>query len=297
MDLGRVDERQCPACGATWSRTAGVWRCLSGTDTARFERFLEDYQCVRRDEGRGSPDPEFYRTLPFHAFAAHDEHWRIRAVSYEAFMAQVVEPAHARQGRCQRVVDLGAGNAWLSNRLAARGHLVAAVDLSVDADDGLRCRERYETRFVAVQATFDRLPFQGGQFDLAVFNGSLHYSTSYDRSLAEALRVLSPSGSLVIFDSPLYRDASSGAQMVSERAHAFAAKFGRPPHPLPSEHFLTWNRLTELGQALGVDWHFVRPGYGWRWRLRPYLARLLGRREPATFLIVVGRRSGLEATP
>jgi ubiquinone/menaquinone biosynthesis C-methylase UbiE len=144
--------------------------------------------------------------------------------------------------------------------------------------------------FTPLQAEFDRLPFTGGQFDLAIFNASFHYSTNYAQTLEETLRVLQPGSPVVILDSPIYRDASSGSQMVQERQALFTRRFGFPSNALPSQNFLTSQCLKDLSDQLGLKWMVLSPFYGLRWALRPVKARILGRREPAQFRILVGRR-------
>ena len=71
-----------------------------------------------------------------------------------------------------------------------------------------------------------RAPLPDASIDLAVFNAALHYSTDYAQTLHETLRVLRPRGRLVILDSPMYRDPSSGARMVAERQARFLATYG-----------------------------------------------------------------------
>jgi SAM-dependent methyltransferase len=269
----------------------GIWRFLLPEREAYFRQFMREYETVRQAEGRGADDPAYYRALPFEDRTGRfREDWRIRARSFRALVARVVAPLEAERGRLLTVLDLGAGNGWLSYRLAQRGHGVAAVDLLTNAFDGLGAHVHYDVPFTPVQAEFDRLPFADGEADLIVFNASLHYSTSYETTLGEALRVLRRDGRLVIMDSPVYRDPASGEQMVREREAQFEEKYGFPSNALPSENYLTYDRLAELGEALGLRWRFIRPFYGWRWVLRPWKARLLGRREPAQFLVVVGRR-------
>ena len=167
---------------------------------------------------------------------------------------------------------------------------MAAVDLVKNSFDGLGCRCCYSSLFVCVEAEFDRLPFQGDQFDVAVFNASFHYSTDYRITLEEALRVLHPEGKIVVLDSPIYREAQSGEQMVKERERHFERTCGFPSNSLQSEHFLTFERLHELATELGLTWQPLRPAYGVKWRLRQWKESLFGTREPATFLVLVGTR-------
>jgi HemK-related putative methylase len=111
--------------------------------------------------------------------------------------------------------------------------------------------------------------------------------------LAEALRVLQPEGTVAIVDSPVYHDASSGAQMVRERETQFQKKYGFASNSIPSENYLTYDRLEELARKLGLRWQRIEPFYGWRWALRPWRARLRGHREPARFMVILGSRDGV----
>ena len=126
--------------------------------------------------------------------------WHRRRESCRVLLAEIIEPLAARWERPLRIADLGAGNCWLTYRLSELGHVVAAVDLSVDDSDGLGARQWYlpelERRsrvpFTSIQAEFDHLPFADHALDLVLFNASLHYSGDCAVTLREALRVLSP---------------------------------------------------------------------------------------------------------
>jgi len=291
------DAMRCPADGLVFARREGVWDFLPPDRAAHFARFVADYEAVRHGEGRGLADPEFYRALPYRDLSGRfADDWRIRARSFDALVARVVAPLERDRDRPLRVLDLGAGNGWLSGRLAGRGHHVAAVDLLVNPEDGLGAHVHSVATFLPVRAEIDRLPFAAGRVDLVVYNGALHYSTSYPATLAEALRVLAPDGVLAIVDSPIYRDGESGRQMLRERAEQFCRAYGFASDALPSEGYLTWARLDSLGRDLGVEWTVFRPWYGWRWALRPWKARLRRSREPAAFAVVAGRRAGAAVT-
>jgi SAM-dependent methyltransferase len=201
--------------------------------------------------------------------------------------------AHVRSRRTSlRVLDLGAGVGWLSNRLAGLGHYPCAIDLNLDPRDGLGAARHYGGDWPCVQAEFDRLPLADRQADLVIYNASLHYSTAYHTTLAEALRVLRPCGRIVVLDSPIYRHAASGRQMIAERQAAFARDHGTRSDALPNVGYLTWAMLRDLGRDLGLRWRIIRPWYGWRWALRPWRARLMRKREPSTFALLVAARSG-----
>ncbi len=300
----------CPSCGEPLSMVAtdlllcegerlsyrkkdGIWDMVAPVQSERFRRFETEYNEIRHREGRGSADSAYFRRLPYEdTTGRHRRDWRIRAVSHDCFVECVLAPLErVSASGTLRILDLGAGNAWLSNRLALRGHEVCAVDLRTDRLDGLGARVHYRTTFTCIRAAFDRLPFGDGCFDVIVFNASLHYSENYERTLGEALRVLRRSGRVVVIDSPMYRRASSGERMVRERQRRFRRDYGFASDVLASEDYLTERRLTQLSARLGVTWSIHKPRFGPRWRVRRTLARLRNRREPARFVVLSGRKA------
>jgi len=299
LEQSAPDELLCAAEGLTFSRVNGIWHFLSAQRAEHYRQFSLEYETIRRAEGRGSQDSAYYRALPYQDLSAKmSADWRIRARSFDALIMQVVRPFEQPERRLA-VLDLGAGNGWLSHRLALRGHRVAAVDLLDNDYDGLACAKYYEygtslpagAGFTPVQAEFDRLPFPDDSADLVIFNASLHYSVNIRATLAESLRVLAEDGSLVILDSPVYREADSGEKMVQEREARFKERFGFPSNALPSENFLTYPFLKTLETQLAIRWQLITPFYGLGWMLRPLKAALRATREPAKFHIIVGHKA------
>src|SRR6266496_969479 len=103
-----VLDEACAGCGNRMLQSGGIVRAIAPERQAYFEKFLCEYMKIRRAEGRGSQDPAYYRALPFH----HDSQWRIRAATYQYLESRLLPE------RALDILDLGAGNGWLSNRLA-----------------------------------------------------------------------------------------------------------------------------------------------------------------------------------
>jgi SAM-dependent methyltransferase len=252
-------------------------------------RFLEDYRTIRSAEGRGSGESAYYRALPYRDLSGKNSaQWAIRGRSYRYFERRVLAPIEREAGRPLDVLDLGAGNCWMSYRLSLRQHRAVALDIFTDAMDGLRAARHYGGRFPLLEAEFDHLPLRAASFDLAIFNASIHYSTDYRRTLNEVRRCLRPAGHLVIIDSPVYQVREHGERMRAERHDEFERRYGFRSDAVPSLEYFDEEALAALAGELKIRWSVHRPWYGWRWWSRPWKARLLGRRPPSRFWILDG---------
>ena len=248
--------------------------------------FLEQYAIIRHAEGRGSRHGAFYHALPYADLSGRNSRqWRIRARSFDYFLRHVLAPLEKNLGRPLDLLDLGAGNGWMTRRLAERGHGVVAVDILMDHYDGLGAIRKY-ARLNAVAADFDQLPFGAKYFDVVIYNASLHYSSDYRRTLTEAVRCLRPSGIIVILDSPVYAKAEHGERMRRERQSRFEQTYGFRSEALGSIEYLDRAMLRRLSRDLQIELRLSKPWYGWRWAMRPMIARLLGRRPPSKFFVI-----------
>ncbi len=287
----RVDAvLNCSNCLLRIRSDRGIWRTLSPERESRYERFMAEYQIVRQKEGRGSNSAEYYVALPYRDVTGNNQsQWTIRGRTFRYLERNVLSKLERAHPDGMDVLDMGAGNGWLSYRLALRGHRPVAVDLLVNDTDGLGAAAHYRTTlpylFPRFQAELDRLPFADDQFDCAIYNASFHYSENYERTLKEALRCVRSGGTVIVCDTPWYKDDRSGRQMVEERRAAFLAKFGFPSDGIASREYLTDRMLINLERRCGIRWRVETPFYGIRWALRPLLARLRGRREPSRFRI------------
>ncbi len=279
--------KRCPRCELDFHRSESIWRFLPTRRQQVYSRFLAEYATIRKAEGRGSDNPDYYLGLPDcdprHPIAWQ---WDIRRRTFECLRRTVLP----RIGEGLRVLDLGAGVGWLSHRLNRLGHLPCSVELSVDERDGLGAARHFKPSWPLLQAEFDHLPLPDGVADVALYNASLHYSVDYEATLGEALRVLRAGGWIIVLETPIYRRGESGLQMAEERHKQFEKLYGIRSDALPSREYLTWTQLDELGRRLNLDWKKAHPWYGWEWAMRPWKARLRGAREPSRFVILVARK-------
>jgi SAM-dependent methyltransferase len=281
----------CAYCGFQMRILRGVVHALPQERVAYYARFINEYERIRAAEGRGSQDEAFYLGLPFKDITGrNNKQWSIRARSYQYLSRNIL----GRQGIRGAVLDLGAGNCWMSFRLALAGYRPVAVDLLTNESDGLAAAAHYQ-KYLAMplprfQAEMTHLPFQSEQFDAIVFNASLHYSEDYEESLREALRCLRNGGLLIVSDTPWYSREESGRQMVAERRSAFLRRYETASDSVRSLEFLTDERLRTLEERLSIQWTVHSPWYGLQWALRPVMAQLRRRREPSRFRIYTARK-------
>jgi SAM-dependent methyltransferase len=270
----------CDRCDRSYAREQGVWRFLTAARREGLDPFVRQYRAVREREGRRPSAPEYYRRLP--SVAPDDPHagdWGVRRETYHHLLQHVLaagpQPIH--------VLDLGAGSGWLSHRLAALGLGAVAVDAIDDEVAGLGAARHYTAAFAVVHADFDALPFAPGQFDLVLFNGSLHYAADTAATLASAFRMLASGGTLAVMDSPMFRADRDGSAMVDEKMRHFVLDCGLADAVPQGIGYLTFARLAAIADQLQLRPSFLPSRGPLRWRLARQVARVRLRRAPAAF--------------
>jgi len=278
----------CAAEGRYFATDRGIHRLLPEERHRELRAFLELYQRVRRDEG--------WRAVPGlpHVGPEHPQTriWRQRALSLQAGLLL----AQAALGRPPwRVLDVGAGCCWIAARLVESGHQVAAVDVNLDAQDGLAAAATLLSEGAELpraEAEMEALPLEPQSFDLIVAGASLHYPAVLPRTLVELRRVTRRGGALLVLDSPAYRRRADGEAMVAERMRAQAERYRvRVPRESQSGYLV----LPELRDTFAsAGWRLEV--HGWPQPLRELLRDAIeaarhGRRT-ARFPILLARRDG-----
>lgn len=261
--------------------------------SADLTGFAAEYARHRAAEGRGHAGDELM-ALPYLRTGPLARQWGVRVRSFEALMRDVVQPLTVRQGRPLAVLDLGAGNGWLSWRLAREGHSAIALDIREDEVDGLGAAHalaaRSAGRMRLCPGSFDAIPLASASVDLAVFNAALHYALDLSTVLAEAARVVRPGGRLAIVDSPFYAREADGLAMVAEKKAGAAQRFGDGASVLLAPPFIEFLTRERLASASPLAWRRNRVLYPLWYEARPLVARLQGRRPPSRFDVWVSVR-------
>ncbi len=283
----------CPAEGRRFAGIEGVLPLLRKDRLAAKTPFLDAYRRVRRIEGWGGA-ADYYRGLPFSSEDRHRAVWKIRARSYRGALRAIarrfpeVKQADEWDKLALRILEVGAGNAWFSWRMAQAGHYVLATDISLDDEDGLGAVSRYARpgvahgdRLTLALAEMEDLPLEDAQFDLVVANGSLHYAARIRDAVSEAHRVLRPGGLFLVLDSPVYDAPEHGREMVRRRQEHHRAL--GISDSASTAGFLVERDFLALSGDVGFRVEVLKPFEGARRRLRRAYCRLRALAPPASF--------------
>jgi SAM-dependent methyltransferase len=276
----------CAAEGRWFASLDGVHRLLPEDRRRELLPHLELYRRVRRDEGFVA-EPGLPEVPGRHPHAAT---WRRRARSFQAALARagsVLGPGP------WRVLEVGAGAAWVSLRLLDAGHQVVATDVNLDPADGLLAPNRFlatPSLLPRAEAEMEALPFEPGLFDLVVVAGALHHTPRLGRALVEIRRVLRTGGLVLVMDSPVYRRRADGEATVAHRMEDLGRRYGMA---IPRESQAGYLVVGELAGAFASA-GFSLAVLGWPGRAAEWtgdaLAVLRHGRPTARFPVLVGSR-------
>jgi SAM-dependent methyltransferase len=284
--IARGSGLYCAAEGRWFASLDGVNRLLPEDRRRELLPFLELYRRVRRDEGWFA-EPGLPDVPPGHR---HEAIWRRRARHFRLALGLVTE----RLGPGPwRVLEAGAGSAWVSLRLREAGHGVVATDVNLDEDDGLLAPNRFlesPALLPRAEAEMEALPFEPGFFDLVFVAGALHHVPRLGRALMEMRRVTRREGLIVVTDSPVYARRADGEAMVARRMDDLGRRYGVAIPRESQSGYLVAGEMSGAFASAGLRLEV----HGWPGPVREWGRDVLeiakhGRRT-ARFPVLVGRR-------
>lgn len=186
--------------------------------------------------------------------------------------------------RCQ-ILDVGCGAGFLANHLGALGHDVTGLDLS---DDALAVAARHDPNHSVRYQRGDalKLPFTNASFDVVCAMDFLEHLESPERAIAEAARVLRPSG---LFFFHTFNRNFLAWLVIIKGVEWFVRN--TPPRLHVLRLFLKPAEVATMCRAHGLggaELHGIRPRLGW-----PFWRMLLTRNVPAKFAFKFARRTHL----
>jgi SAM-dependent methyltransferase len=266
----------CPGEGRLFASNDGIYRLLEETRRIALRPMIEMEHRLRRDDGLASR-------------ASRGRTRRLLEACEKA--ASVLPPGP------WRVLEVGAGSAWAGAVLAARGHEVTAIDVSLDADDGLRAADEFlgpGVSLVRVEADMEALPFEPGLFDLVLAVDALHHAREVQRTLVELRRVTRREGVVLVMESPVFARREDGEAEVARRMRRLRRRYDLAlPRELQPGYLVRGELDNLFGQA---GYRLERPAAhelrGLRMVLADLGAVLLGRGGLPTRPLILARRDG-----
>jgi len=191
-------------------------------NVVRNSVFAVKYIALRNKEERVYSD-KVVRELP----EIPDNHplskeWQIRKVSMEKLLQHL-----KTRENCKTILELGCGNGWLSNQLAANlqaeicGMDINDVELS-QASDVFSNRTNLSFLFADVFS----VQFGPRLFDTIIAASCVQYFPDLQKLINRLLGLLAPSGEIHIIDSPVYRTTKEiNAAQKRSRDHFISLGF------------------------------------------------------------------------
>ncbi len=200
------------------------------------------YLEVRRRETRVLTDEALMQLPEVKAPAELAREWRWRKRALER-LDEYLQAHFGKQPT--RMLDLGCGNGWMSNRLAAHANReVWAADLNeTELLQGSRVFTRENLRFVYADVLQGVLPER--HFDVIVLAASVQYFPDL-QALVQALRkLLLEKGQIHVLDSHFYPDEAA-QEAARQRTMDYYQKKGVPEMASYYHHHL-WKEAQALG--------------------------------------------------
>lgn len=188
---------------------AGVYT-LSGKDNA----FEPVYLQLRTKEKWLLSDAEV-KQLPYvDRSDAHYTLWKMRADSAARFTKYLTQ-----KGQPLSVLDIGCGNGWLTNYVAAHVPNSTVTGVDINLTELQQAARVFGSHITWVQADILRTDFMTGCFDIVLMSASFQYFDDTDKLINRLLRFLKPGGEVHILDSPFY--TAHEAQQAQQRSKAY----------------------------------------------------------------------------
>lgn len=203
----------------------------------------------------------YSRDYDYRSGSPHLKHHHL----YEALMRRVADriPA-AGHADPPEIVEIGAGDGSVTERLLALGCRVTGTEMSADSVAEMKGRFSGNDRFTAVHDADGDLGTLGdARFDLILYSSVLHHIPDYLAHVSSAVSDhLRPGGSLVTIQDPLWypRIPTSTRKLTEVSYLTWRIAQGELLRGLKTRSRRLFSGLSEEEPGDAVEYHVVREG-------------------------------------
>lgn len=200
--------------------------------TEPTQEFEEVYARVRTKENRWLSD-DLVKGLPIVPNGhPHEKEWKKRVYSLNKIL-EILKKAGSL-----RILEIGCGNGWFSNKLVESGLQVDAVDIGKEElEQAARCFKSDQLRFICCN---NLSLLDNSTYDTILFNASIQYF-GLTRSFWELLNSkLQENGKIFIMDSPIYNE--NEVISAKYRSEEYFNQLNEPDASSYYKH-LTWSNI------------------------------------------------------
>ncbi|MBK8502385.1 MAG: class I SAM-dependent methyltransferase [Saprospiraceae bacterium] len=206
--------------------------------------FSHVYLATRSRENRLYSD-DIVRQLPnIPNDHPHFNEWRLRVQPMKRVLQEL------SSGSCKHILDLGCGNGWFSSQMASNKQLdITGADINlVELEQAARLFSAQNCRFVYWNI-FEK-DKAGRKFDVITLDSCLQYFESPKKLITRLLEILQPTGSIFIWDTPIYRGTE--VDEAERRSSDYFARLGKSDMN-DFYHHHTWDDLAGFYYFLGYN--------------------------------------------
>lgn len=253
---------KCPECQSRIDKTTlscendhvfneqdGVVTLFTQEFNDTFEYYLKSLNTYREDWSTVVRDPKQFDQLPNANIPGQEKMWEQRHNE----MLFIRKALHSQEGL--KVLEVGAWNGWLSNKLMWDRHAVVAVDYFDDEWDGLRAKKHYpHPNWASLQMDPEHPEIIDSKFDVIIFNHNLPYFSDLEKTLKQYKAMLNTGGKFFIIGIHIVGDPKKYEAAFKAKDADFQNRFGISINFKPMKPCLTKEDKALL-QAEGFHLH------------------------------------------
>ena len=189
------------------------------TDTRQLQRL---YIAVRKKENRLYTDEELLMLPEVNSHHVHWQEWQIRKRSCNRLLRYL-----KNMNRPLRILEIGCGNGWLSNRLSEIDQAdVTGLDINITELYQARNVFRHKTNLHFLQGDIRDGTLDKEKFDVIIFAASIQYFSSISVIISKTAQLLNIDGEIHIMDSMFYSEPN--VHNAKSRSDTYFMELGFP---------------------------------------------------------------------